>query len=328
MNVDREDETRNETRNETPNETRNETPNETREEKRTRSGRLRSAAERWVRVDAGGDDALARCEAVLCIGKALAADPDLRWAYDEAARIAAGPPRRPRAARMRTALASPALAWSAAAVSSIVAIVALGIANSAGPGPAAPETTADSSTQQASAPFPAAATDSAPTIDARSDTRFASPVVVLPGRVFVDAGSVAVLPFGVEVSASSQQPSPRAQAVASDLYADLVRRLESIPGIYVAQPVSVLPYADADLGAEQIASQLGVRGIIEGRVAAVADRMRITLSLTDAATDDVVWRGTIERRADEVANVGADMAADAAAALGNAPPPPFDAANY
>lgn len=359
----------------------------------------RSAAEGFVRIDSTDDDALARCEAAVLIGKRLADDPDLKWAYDEAARIAASPPRRAKAARVRQALAHPGLAWGTAAAATIVAIVSLTTSphgrspsaaqepapsvrevrandvdarretlaaaeRTAGPGGAdagartnaasgaggpsdteaasgssgaralsvgsaamgastASPSTADPNTNAAAS----AAGYSAQTFDAPSGSAFENPVVVLPGRVFVDARSVAVMPFGVDAGARPQ-PSPPARAVASDLYAEVVERLESIPGVYVAQPVSVMPYANTDLDTGEIAAQLGVRGIIEGRVAAADGRVRITLSLTDAASDDVMWRGTIERPADAVADIGVDVVADVAAALTNAGQPAPGATSY
>jgi TolB-like protein len=236
------------------------------------------------------------------------------------------------------------LAWSTAAVSTMVAILSLttsphgsssrAVASRAdaptaatiGAGaPTAPTTAARASALLAD---PAASRYSATPEDLGSDPAFTSSVVVLPGRVFVDARSVAVMPFGVEAASSPIHASPRVRAVASDLYADVVQRLESISGIYVAQPISVMPYAGTDIGTEEIASQLGVRGIVQGRVAAAAGRVRVTLSLTDAASDDVMWQGTIERPADAVADIGVDMAADVAAALANASAPAFGQTNY
>jgi TolB-like protein len=301
-----------------------------------------AAEEGWVRLDSKDEDALARCEAVVLLGKVLADDADLKWAYDEAARIAAGPPRRTAAARARAAMANPVLAWSTAAVSTIVAIVSLvssphGSSSDAAhvPRPSGPELRASQAKSSPVNPTAsaAAAAYSAVTLDAQSETTFASPpfaspVIVLPGRVFVDARSVAVMPFGVDTGASPAQPSPPARAVASDLYADVVEGLQSIPGVYVAQPVSVMPYVNTDLGRGEIAAQLGVRGIVEGRVAAADGRVRVTLSLTDAASDDVMWQGTIERPANAVADIGVDMVADVAAALANAGQASFDAASY
>lgn len=86
------------------------------------------------------------------------------------------------------------------------------------------------------------------------------PIVVLPGAVVVPSNSVAVLPF--------QNLGPdRASADATEnFHLDILNRLATIPGLYVPVQASVAPYAASGYSISEIASQLGVRGIVEGSV--------------------------------------------------------------
>jgi TolB-like protein len=277
----------------------------------------RSAAEWFVEIDAGADpaaeteladwleanpeheDALARCDAAVHLARRLREDPGMRAALEEVDRP--GVARRRAALRRAFApLASPVLAWSIAGLASAVAIVA--VTRGQGPVPA---------------DAPAAARSvGPPAYDIALELATPEPAVVLPGRIIVDARSLAVLPFAVStVAAGGAGDDPAARALAADLYDTLVRRLAAIPGLYVVGRPAVVPYAGTDTPAGEVAAQLGVRGIVEGRIESTGRRIRILLRVTDAANDAKTWQSTFDRTADELTGVETDMVSDIASVL-------------
>jgi TolB-like protein len=275
--------------------------------------------ESWLAQSSAHEEALARCDAAMFLSKALEEDPELGWAYDEAARLAAGPPptRAHVPARDRArALRSPALAWSVAGLSTIVTLVALLNQEPE----RAVENVADTIADTGAGEIFVSARPEVP-FDMAAELTTWSPAVVLPGQVIVDARSLAVMPFDVVAAAGKVARAAdqgRARTFAAELHGAVVRQLAAIPGIYVAEPESVIPYADTDLRPVQVAAQLGVRGIVEGRVAFDDGRIRVVLRLTDAASNEVMWQSAFDGRTGALSGIDADLATDLAFALAHA----------
>jgi TolB-like protein len=83
----------------------------------------------------------------------------------------------------------------------------------------------------------------------------------------------------------------------------------------VIDPATAAVYANSNLSPEDIALQLGVRGIVEGRVATLNGEIRFELRLTDAAAAGSSIDQTIERPTDELAMLQADIASTVIGAL-------------
>jgi len=96
-------------------------------------------------------------------------------------------------------------------------------------------------------------------------------------------GSVAVLPF--ENTADTDQGDTFALGLHGDLLTDLSRS----PELLVISRTSVLPYRDSLRPLPEIASELGVRYVVEGEVQQAGRRMRLRVQLIDAERDTHIW---------------------------------------
>jgi TolB-like protein len=261
-------------------------------------------------VQAGGHDpsgplgaldaaAFARCVAATQLAKRLSEDPDLEWAYADAAALA-----RPQPATARRGVR---YALGAAAAALVSMALWLGTA------PPQPVVDSDASAPSPAEPELAAAVERATALLGAAQA--ANPVALLPGDVVVDAHSIAVLPF--------TPAGDGAEADAADLAArverDLIATLSAIPGMYAIGDVSARAYAGAELPPSAIGAQLGVRGIVTGRIAVTADRIQITAVLRDATTNAVLWRNDYDDALAALSSIQGDIVEAVTAALVDTP---------
>lgn len=80
----------------------------------------------------------------------------------------------------------------------------------------------------------------------------------------------------------------------------LITRLGSFDKIVVRPTSSVLRFAAEDRDIKQAGQQLGVDAILEGRVQAEGDRLRVTLQLISVASDDQLWSEQFDGRVGEI----------------------------
>jgi len=97
------------------------------------------------------------------------------------------------------------------------------------------------------------------------------------------APSIAVLPF------TSRSTDPENQFFADGIHDDLLTRLADIDSLRVISRTSVNEYRDTTKNLRDIGTELGVNTIVEGAVQRSGDRVRITVQLIDAATDEHLW---------------------------------------
>jgi adenylate cyclase len=138
------------------------------------------------------------------------------------------------------------------------------------------------------------------------------PFVLLANDTSVDARSLAVLPFagGTDVASSRE-----ATLVANSIYAQVLRQLSSVPGLVLIDSATASVYSNSDLSPEEIALQLGVRSIVEGRVVSVNGDIRFELRLTDAAAAGSSVDEAIERPTAELGLLQRDIASSVLDAL-------------
>ena len=273
----------------------------------------KTAAQWYVELDAGGFDArtdaelgewlasnpeheaeLARCDAAVVFAGKLTDRAAVRRAFGEAARVASVSPRAARPAWYARA----GLAWAVAAACLAVAILAVvdRVRARLPEAPGAPPASAEAS------------------YAAGIDLAAFQPIAILPGEVVVDARSVAVLPFAGEIGPSGNARAAR--EIAAAFYDDVLRELAAIPGVYVVGGDAVFPYTERDIAPVEIATQLGVRGIVEAVVGYEDGRIRVSLSLIDAARAAVTVHEAYERPLEEVEALQADVVAGVVDALG------------
>jgi adenylate cyclase len=101
--------------------------------------------------------------------------------------------------------------------------------------------------------------------------------------------SVAVLPL------DNMSADPEQQHFADGLAEDLITDLSKVAGLQVTARNSTFTYKGRPVSVPQVGRELGVRYVVEGSVRKVANRVRITAQLIDAATGTHVWADRYDR---------------------------------
>jgi len=83
----------------------------------------------------------------------------------------------------------------------------------------------------------------------------------------------------------------------------------------VTARTSVSQYKGAAKSIRQVGSELGVGAVLEGSVRRAGDRLRITLQLIDADSEEHRWAETFDRQLSDVFEIQAEVAGQTAAAL-------------
>jgi len=111
------------------------------------------------------------------------------------------------------------------------------------------------------------------------------------GREFLTfpTSVLAVLPF------EGDGTDPGAEQFAAGVHQDILTELSRISDLTVLSRRAVEPYRGTNLGIREISAELGAGSILEGSVRWEADRVRVSVELTDAATRTQVWAGSYDR---------------------------------
>jgi adenylate cyclase len=113
------------------------------------------------------------------------------------------------------------------------------------------------------------------------------PAVAPPHRL-------AVLPL-VNISAGS-----RDEYFADGLTEELISTLSRIAGLSVIARTSAMHYKGTDRTIAQVAADLGVRTVLEGSVRKSGRKLRISVRMIDAASEDELWSEVFDRDLDDV----------------------------
>jgi TolB-like protein/Flp pilus assembly protein TadD len=135
----------------------------------------------------------------------------------------------------------------------------------------------------------------------------ASPV--RPSLELPDRPSIAVLPF-VNFSADPEQ-AYFADGLTEDLITDLSRNA----GLFVIARNSAFAYKGKSLDVRRIASELGVRYLLEGSARRAQDRIRINVQLIDALHGGHLWAERFDRSLADVFAVQDEITAKIVEAL-------------
>jgi TolB-like protein/Tfp pilus assembly protein PilF len=108
-------------------------------------------------------------------------------------------------------------------------------------------------------------------------------------KATTDKPSIVVLPF---VNMSSD---PEQAYFADGLAEDLITDLSKVPGLLVIARNSSFAYKGRSVDVRLIASELGVRYVVEGSVRRASARVRINAQLIDAATGSHLWAERYDR---------------------------------
>ncbi len=103
------------------------------------------------------------------------------------------------------------------------------------------------------------------------------------------AASIAVLPF------ADLSPGKDQEYFSDGISEEILNVLTRVDGLKVASRTSSFQFRGAARGVPAIASELGVRHILEGSVRKAGETIRITAQLIDAQTDAHLWSETFDR---------------------------------
>ncbi|MGE0503443.1 MAG: winged helix-turn-helix domain-containing tetratricopeptide repeat protein [Rhizobiaceae bacterium] len=106
--------------------------------------------------------------------------------------------------------------------------------------------------------------------------------------------SIAVLPFTGVGHRTNQE------AFAEGLTEDLITDLSRTAGLFVIARTSVFAYKGKGMAARDIATDLGVRYLLEGSVRRAGGRVRINAHLIDASSGQQVWAERFDRELKDI----------------------------
>jgi TolB-like protein/Tfp pilus assembly protein PilF len=114
--------------------------------------------------------------------------------------------------------------------------------------------------------------------------------------------SIAVLPF-------ENLSNDKANAYfAEGIQDEILTRLSKISDLKVISRTSTQHYKSAPVNLPEIAKQLGVAHILEGRVQKSGDAVRVNVQLIKAANDSHLWADTFDRKLTDIFSVESEVA--------------------
>jgi adenylate cyclase len=125
----------------------------------------------------------------------------------------------------------------------------------------------------------------------------------------ISRNRLAVLPF-VNIS-----PDPNDEYFADGLTEELIAKLSEIKGLKVIARTSIMNYKHKEKNASEIGKELSVGSIIEGSVRKVSNKIRVTVQLIDAQTEEHLWASNYDKELDDVFAIQSDVSSKVARTL-------------
>ncbi|MCX6093473.1 MAG: tetratricopeptide repeat protein [Candidatus Bipolaricaulota bacterium] len=125
----------------------------------------------------------------------------------------------------------------------------------------------------------------------------------------VDRTRLAVLPLG------NVSPDPDDEYFADGMTEELIYTLSKVPGLKVIAQTSVMGYKGNAKPVREIARELSVGAVLEGSVRKAGERLRITVQLIDAASEEHLWAGRYDRELADVFEIQSEIAQNVAGEL-------------
>jgi len=129
----------------------------------------------------------------------------------------------------------------------------------------------------------------------------ASDTVVVPDSIIPkthpplpNKPSLAVLPFANMTGDNEQE------YFSDGITEDIITELSRFHSLFVIARNSSFSYKDQSIGIKQIAAELGVRYVLKGSVRRNAERLRITVQLTDSDTGYQIWSERYDRQQGDI----------------------------
>jgi TolB-like protein len=128
----------------------------------------------------------------------------------------------------------------------------------------------------------------------RPDTLAPAGKTSASGLALPDKPSIAVMPF------QNMSGDPEQEYFVDGMVDDIITGLSRIKWLFVIARNSTFTYKGRAVDLKQVGRELGVRYVLEGSVRKLADRVRITGQLIDAATGAHVWAERYDRKSGDI----------------------------
>jgi TolB-like protein/Tfp pilus assembly protein PilF len=139
-------------------------------------------------------------------------------------------------------------------------------------------------------------------IDAPNDVQGEASTAAASEPADASSPSIAVLPF------DNLSPDEENAFFAAGIHEDILSHLSKIDRLKVISRTSVMRYAGTTENLKEIAEALGVSTILEGSVRRSGNRVRITVQLIDAATDQHLWAENFDRDLTDIFAIQSEVA--------------------
>ena len=108
---------------------------------------------------------------------------------------------------------------------------------------------------------------------------------------------------------------PDLDFIGDGITEDLITALSKVRSFKVISRESTFSYKDTSIDVRRVASELGVRYVLEGSVRKAGNRVRVTAQLIDASTGHHVWAERYDREMEDIFDLQDEMVEIIAAAL-------------
>jgi TolB-like protein/Tfp pilus assembly protein PilF len=116
------------------------------------------------------------------------------------------------------------------------------------------------------------------------------------------ANRVAVLPF------ANMSPDPADEYFADGMTEELIDRLAQVKSLKVIARTSVMSYKKKEKKVSEIARELEVGTLVEGSVRKAGNRVRVTVQLINAGTEEHLWSSHYDKNLDDIFAVQSEIA--------------------
>jgi adenylate cyclase len=109
-----------------------------------------------------------------------------------------------------------------------------------------------------------------------------------------DKPSIAVLPF------TNMSGDPEQEFFADGITEDIITELARYPGLFVIARNSTFTYKGQSVRIQDVGRELGVIYVVEGSVRKAGNRVRVTVQLIEAATENHIWAERYDRELSDI----------------------------
>lgn len=124
-----------------------------------------------------------------------------------------------------------------------------------------------------------------------------------------DARRIAVLPF------TNISPDPNDEYLADGMTEEMITKLSESSDLKVIARTSIMNYKGKEKSVSQIGKELAVGSIVEGSVRKAGSKIRVTVQLIDAGTQEHLWASNYDRQLDDIFVIQDEVATKVAASL-------------